>query len=197
MLLHQDPNISASTPTIVTDARWEKVFGGSCIPASLTPCDMDSYLRAHVAAAMPLLALCCITYRRGTGLTWAEASTHAKVSSNVQSSIYCSRVTSTQLQNNHSTSVRNHGLPLMQAQAEGFAIVKKLGHSIPRASLNWMSGTPHVLNTFIVWLASRVLPASFQELLASGAAETAANINEMNAAAPGMARALLKIRPAV
>ena len=71
--------ISSSTPTIVTEQRWADVFNAAHVPASLTPCDMDSYMRAHVAAATPLLTLCSISHKRGAGLTWAEARTHAKV----------------------------------------------------------------------------------------------------------------------
>ena len=71
--------ISSSTQTVVTEKRWAKVFNEAHIPSSLTPCDMDSYMRAHVAAAMPLLTLCSIAHSRGAGITWEEACTHAKV----------------------------------------------------------------------------------------------------------------------
>ena len=84
---------------------------------------------------------------------------------------------------------------LVQAQAEGFAIVRQLGLSIPRTGLNYMSSTPQPMNTFIFWLASRLLPADFKELLASSAAEARMNIDEMDRAAPGKAAALFQIRP--
>ncbi|KAL3134327.1 hypothetical protein ABBQ38_006585 [Trebouxia sp. C0009 RCD-2024] len=71
--------ISSFTPTIVTQAQWVQLFNDAHIPSRLTPCDMDSYMRAHVAAATPLLTLCSIAHMRGTGITWAEACKHAKV----------------------------------------------------------------------------------------------------------------------
>jgi len=73
--------------------------------------------------------------------------------------------------------------------------VTQLGHSIPWANFNWMSSMPHVFNAFLFWLASRMFPADFKQLMYSGAGEAAFNIDEMIAAAPGKAVALLEIRP--
>ena len=67
-------------PTIVTEARWAQLFNDAGIPSSVTPCDMDSYLRAHVAAATPILTLSYLAHTRGSGLSWAEARTHAQAS---------------------------------------------------------------------------------------------------------------------
>jgi len=75
----ESTKISSFTPVIVSEARWAKLFNDAHIPSSLTR-DMDSYLRAHVAAATPLLTLCVIVYKRGAGITCAEATSHAKVS---------------------------------------------------------------------------------------------------------------------
>lgn len=154
----EDTEISSFTPVIVTEPRWAKLFKDAHIPSGLTH-DMDSYLRAHVAAATPLLTLCVIAHMRGAGITCAEATSHA------------------------------------MAQAEGFAIVRQLGHNIPNAGLNWMSHTPLRFNSSVFWLMSRMLPSSFQELLQTSAQEAADNIDEMSNAAPGKTAALLTIRP--
>lgn len=73
----EDTKISSYTPVIVTEACWAKLFKDAHIPSGLTY-DMDSYLRAHVAAATPLLTLCVISHSRGAGITCAEATFHAK-----------------------------------------------------------------------------------------------------------------------
>ncbi len=75
----EDTKISSFTPVIVTEPRWAKLFKDAHIPSGLTH-DMDSYLRAHVAAATPLLTLCVITHKRGAGITCVEATSHARVS---------------------------------------------------------------------------------------------------------------------
>ena len=75
----EDTDISSFTPVIVTEPRWAKLFKDAHIPSGLTH-DMDSYLRAHVAAATPLLTLCVIAHMRGAGITCAEATSHAMVS---------------------------------------------------------------------------------------------------------------------
>ncbi|KAL0032923.1 hypothetical protein WJX77_006642 [Trebouxia sp. C0004] len=73
----EDTQISSFTPVIVTEACWAKLFKNAHVPSSLT-LDMDSYVRAHIAAATPLLTSCVIVHKRGAGITCAEATSHAK-----------------------------------------------------------------------------------------------------------------------
>jgi len=191
----EDTKISSFTPVIVTEPRWAKLFKDAHIPSGLTH-DMDSYLRAHVAAATPLLTLCVIRHKRGAGITCAEATSHAKVSTlkpwvHLDCSICLhGMVPHLCLQTHHHLHIS-----CVQAQAEGFAIVRQLGHKIPNAGLNWMSHTPLRFNSGVFWLMSRMLPSSFQELLSTSDKEAADNIDEMSNAAPGKTAALQTIRP--
>lgn len=55
--------------------------------------------------------------------------------------------------------------------------------------------TPFRFNSGVLWLMSRMLPSSLQELLQTSAKEAADNTDEMSNAPPGKTAALLTIWP--
>lgn len=59
-------------PTLVSDARWARVFTDAGIPARVHP-DMQSWLRTHAAVAVPIVIAGSTALRRGTGISFAEA----------------------------------------------------------------------------------------------------------------------------
>jgi 2-dehydropantoate 2-reductase len=61
----------------IDDAEWAEVFRHANIPAKVER-DMESWLRAHVAAITPLMAAGRVAHGRGGGLSWAEATQHAR-----------------------------------------------------------------------------------------------------------------------
>lgn len=63
--------------TAVTDAACAQVFNDAGLPTDVVD-DMQSYLRAHAAAVVPMMKVGCIALRRGAGITWAEAQLHAR-----------------------------------------------------------------------------------------------------------------------
>ena len=61
--------------TTVADAKWAQVFGAAGIPTIVEP-DMHSWLRTHAALVAPMMAIGVISFARGGGVTWREASAH-------------------------------------------------------------------------------------------------------------------------
>ena len=58
--------------TTVSDLFWAKVFTDAGIPATVHP-DMQSWLRSHAAAMVPMVIAGSTALRRGTGISRAEA----------------------------------------------------------------------------------------------------------------------------
>ena len=58
--------------TTVSDLFWAKVFTDAGIPATVHP-DMESWLRSHAAAMVPMVIAGSTALRRGTGISRAEA----------------------------------------------------------------------------------------------------------------------------
>ncbi|WP_437737686.1 ketopantoate reductase family protein [Sorangium sp. So ce1335] len=58
--------------TTVTDAAWAKVFTEAGIPAVVHP-DMESWLRAHAAAVVPVMVATVTAHTRQAGVSWTEA----------------------------------------------------------------------------------------------------------------------------
>ena len=63
-------------PTTVNDERWASVFTDAGIP-SRVHADMQSWLRTHAAAVVPVMLLCATAYQRRAGISWSEAVTFA------------------------------------------------------------------------------------------------------------------------
>jgi 2-dehydropantoate 2-reductase len=63
--------------TIVTDARWAKVFSDAGI-ATKVKTDMHSWLRTHAAVIVPFMVLSNVAHARGAGVTLREALTYAR-----------------------------------------------------------------------------------------------------------------------
>jgi 2-dehydropantoate 2-reductase len=63
-------------PTRVSRERWASVFTEAGIPSSVHA-DMQSWLRTHAAAVVPVMLLCATAYRRQAGISWSEAVTFA------------------------------------------------------------------------------------------------------------------------
>jgi len=59
--------------TTLTSARWAAVLKQAGLPTEVEP-DMNSYLRSHVAFAVPAMVAGLMTWKRNAGLTWAEAA---------------------------------------------------------------------------------------------------------------------------
>jgi len=57
----------------IDDGRWAEVFRNAHISATVED-DMQSWLRAHVAAILPIMIGGRIVFARGGGLTWPEAA---------------------------------------------------------------------------------------------------------------------------
>ena len=60
----------------MSDAGWAAVFSAAGIP-SHAHADMQAYVRSHAATFVPVLVMCTVVHKRGGGLTWREAQTHA------------------------------------------------------------------------------------------------------------------------
>jgi 2-dehydropantoate 2-reductase len=58
--------------TTVSDPFWAKVFTDAGVPATVHP-NMESWLRTHAAAMVPLVIAGSIALRRGAGISRAEA----------------------------------------------------------------------------------------------------------------------------
>ncbi|WP_044987227.1 ketopantoate reductase family protein [Sorangium cellulosum] len=58
--------------TPVTDAAWARVFTDAGIPAVVEP-DMESWLRAHAAAVVPVMVAVATAHARKAGVSWTEA----------------------------------------------------------------------------------------------------------------------------
>jgi 2-dehydropantoate 2-reductase len=58
--------------TTLSSAAWAQVLRAAGLPTEVEP-DMDSFLRSHVAMAVPLLAAGVLMWKRGTSLSWSEA----------------------------------------------------------------------------------------------------------------------------
>jgi 2-dehydropantoate 2-reductase len=63
--------------TTVTDDTWRSVFSDAGIP-SVVHIDMESWLRTHAALVVPFMIATVLAYRRGAGLSWAEATQLAR-----------------------------------------------------------------------------------------------------------------------
>ncbi len=63
--------------TTVSSEAWAQLFKAAQIP-SVVEHDMDSWLRSHVAAVAPLMALGCAVRARQRGLAWSEAAHYAR-----------------------------------------------------------------------------------------------------------------------
>jgi 2-dehydropantoate 2-reductase len=59
--------------TTLTNASWAAVFKQAGFPTEVE-LDMNSFLRSHVAFAVPAMVAGLLTWQRGTELTWTEAS---------------------------------------------------------------------------------------------------------------------------
>lgn len=64
--------------TKVTDAGWAGVFTDCGVPATVEA-DIQSWLRTHAALFVPTVAVALVAYGRGSGVSWAEATAHARV----------------------------------------------------------------------------------------------------------------------
>jgi 2-dehydropantoate 2-reductase len=58
--------------TTVSDLFWAKVFADAGVPATVHP-DMQSWLRSHAAAMVPIVIAGSTALRRGTGISRADA----------------------------------------------------------------------------------------------------------------------------
>jgi 2-dehydropantoate 2-reductase len=63
--------------TIVTEARWAALFTAAGIATDVEP-DMQSWLRTHAVGVVVLMAMAVTAYQRGAGLTFSEATSHAR-----------------------------------------------------------------------------------------------------------------------
>jgi 2-dehydropantoate 2-reductase len=71
------PKIRAGTT--VDDAETAKLFSAAGIP-TVVERDMHSWLRSHAALVAPLMSIGIIVHARGRGVTWKEATAHARAS---------------------------------------------------------------------------------------------------------------------
>lgn len=58
--------------TTVSSAKWAELLRQAGMPTEVEP-DMDSFLRTHVAFAVPLMIAGQLTWQRGSELSWREA----------------------------------------------------------------------------------------------------------------------------
>jgi 2-dehydropantoate 2-reductase len=65
------------TGTTASDASIAKVFSEAGIPTAVER-DMESWLRSHAALVVPLMAIGTLVLPRGNGVSWGEASAHAR-----------------------------------------------------------------------------------------------------------------------
>lgn len=63
--------------TVATDAVTAKAFAEAGIPAVLEK-DMQSWLRTHAAAMVPIMRVAHLAQERGGGVSWSEASSEAQ-----------------------------------------------------------------------------------------------------------------------
>lgn len=63
--------------TTVDDAEVAQLFSAAGIP-TVVQRDMQSWLRSHAAMVVPLMSTGVIVHARGRGMTWQEASVHAR-----------------------------------------------------------------------------------------------------------------------
>lgn len=80
LLLEGKLRVSFSAPgqEVTTDSpAWVETFRAAKLPSRLEP-DMESFLRAHAAFVIPLMASAVVTYHRGAGISWAEARRFAQ-----------------------------------------------------------------------------------------------------------------------
>lgn len=65
------------SPTTVSHERWASVFTDAGIPSRVYA-DMQSWLRTHAAAVVPVMVMCATAYQRQAGVSWSEAATFAR-----------------------------------------------------------------------------------------------------------------------
>lgn len=62
--------------TLVTDEVWARMFTEAGI-VTVVQDDIESWLRTHAAMVAPMMAVSARVHTRQTGISWAEARTHA------------------------------------------------------------------------------------------------------------------------